>query len=193
MIEPVRGDILKADVQAVVNTVNCVGVMGRGIALQFRKAYPDNFKAYKSVCDQKELIPGKMFVFEREDLFNPKFIINFPTKRHWRGKSRMKDIETGLISLVEEVHKRKIRSIAIPPLGSGLGGLHWPDVRARIENAFAQLLDVRVLLYEPIGSPAAEKMAKEKKPPRLTIGRAVFLGLMRRYLAAVNGSLHHAS
>ena len=93
------GDILQADAEALVNTVNCVGIMGRGVALQFKNAYPENFKAYEAACAGKEVQPGRMFVFETGQLTNPKYIINFPTKRHWRGKSRMEDIEAGLKAL----------------------------------------------------------------------------------------------
>ena len=116
MIEFKTGDILRADVEALVNTVNCVGIMGRGIALQFKNDFPENFKAYEAACARDAVHPGKMFVFETRTLTNPKFIINFPTKRHWRGKSRMEDIDSGLKALVEEIHTRGIRSIAIPPL-----------------------------------------------------------------------------
>ena len=185
MIEQKQGDILKANAEALVNTVNCVGIMGRGIALQFRKAFPENFKAYKAACDQKRLHTGMTLVHDMNSMMNPRFIINFPTKRHWKGKSRMEDIEAGLKALVEEVHRREIRSIAIPPLGCGLGGLDWEDVRPRIEEAFRSLPDVHVLLFEPKGAPAVEKMVIEKKKPRMTVGRASLLGLMRRYLAAV--------
>lgn len=94
-----------------------------------------------------------------ERLIPPRYIINFPTKRHWRGKSRLEDIETGLGDLVDVIQRYKIRSIAIPPLGSGLGGLDWREVRHRIEKAFAPLTDVRVVVYEPAGPPAAENMA----------------------------------
>ena len=121
MIELTQGDILHADAEALVNTVNCVGVMGRGIALQFKKAFPENFKRYKAVCDKKELQPGKMFIHDLNRLLNPRYVINFPTKRHWKGKSRMEDIEAGLKALVAEVCQRNIHSIAIPPLGCGLG------------------------------------------------------------------------
>ena len=110
-----QGDILQADAEALVNTVNCVGVMGRGIALQFKKRFPDNFKHYKAVCDKKELQPGKMFINDLNRLYNPRYVVNFPTKRHWKGKSRMEDIESGLQALVADVRKRDIRSIAIPP------------------------------------------------------------------------------
>ncbi len=123
MIQYMQGDILQAETEALVNTVNCVGVMGRGIALMFKNAFPDNFKAYAAACKRGEVQPGHMFVFETGRLIHPHYIINFPTKRHWRGKSRIEDIETGLTALVQEIKLRNIHSIAIPPLGSGLGGV----------------------------------------------------------------------
>jgi O-acetyl-ADP-ribose deacetylase (regulator of RNase III) len=182
MLTLMRGDILKADAEALVNTVNCVGFMGRGIAMQFRKAFPENFKAYEAACERQEVAPGRMFVTETGRLTGPKCVINFPTKRHWRGKSRVEDIESGLVALVREIEQRGIRSVAIPPLGCGLGGLDWTDVRPRIERAFAYLPNVRVLLYEPGGAPAGDQMVKSKNVPRLTVGRAVLVGLMDRYL-----------
>ncbi len=185
MIEIARGDILRTEAEALVNTVNCVGVMGRGIALQFKRAYPENFKAYAAACKRGEVAPGRMFVFERGGFLSPKYIINFPTKRHWRGKSRMEDIEAGLVALVDEVRRRGIQSIAIPPLGSGLGELDWNEVRTKIETTLQRLPDVRVLLFEPTGTPAPERMVKGKRRPRMTVGRAALLGLMNRYLAAV--------
>ena len=185
MINLTQGDILKADVEALVNTVNCIGVMGRGIALQFSKAFPENSKVYKAACDKKQLHPGMMLVCDLNRFENPRYVINFPTKRHWKGKSRIEDIESGLKALIKEVHKRNIHSIAIPPLGCGLGGLNWEQVRPMIENAFETLPDVNVLLYEPTGAPAAEVMVKEKKIPKMTVGRAALISLMRRYLAAV--------
>ena len=133
MIVYKRGDIIAEDAEALVNTVNCVGIMGRGIALQFKNAFPENFKAYEAACRRGEVQPGRMFVFATQQLTNPRFIINFPTKRHWRGRSRLSDIDAGLDSLVDEIRARRIRSIAIPPLGTGLGGLSWLDVRPRIE------------------------------------------------------------
>lgn len=185
MIKLMQGDILKADVEALVNTVNCIGVMGRGIALQFSKAFPENSKVYKSACDKKQLHPGMMLVCGLNRFENPQYVINFPTKRHWKGKSRIEDIESGLKVLIEEVRKRDIHSIAIPPLGCGLGGLNWEQVRPMIENAFESLPNMNVLLYEPAGAPAAEIMVKENKVPNMTVGRAALLGLMRRYLEAV--------
>ena len=158
MIEPTGGNILKDDAEALVNTVNCVGVMGKGIALQFKKAFPGNFKAYAAACRREEVTPGRMFVFETGRMFNPRYIINFPTKRHWRGKSRYEDIESGLRALVRVVRHRQIRSIAVPPLGSGLGGLQWGRVKSMIEEAFEDMPDVRVKLYEPTGSPDAKDM-----------------------------------
>ncbi len=181
MIEPTRGNILKDDAEALVNTVNCVGVMGKGIALQFKKAFPENCKAYEAACRREEVRPGRMFVFETEQMFNPRYIINFPTKRNWRGKSRYEDIESGLQALVQEVRARRIRSIAIPPLGSGLGGLQWGRVKGMIEAAFADMPDVRVKLYEPKGSPDAKDMPVGTTKPKMTVARALLIKLMKQY------------
>src|SRR5271163_799270 len=125
MIRFATGDILKADAEALVNTVNCVGIMGRGIALQFKNAFPANFKAYAAACKREEVQPGQMFVYATGTMTNPKWIINFPTKRHWRGKSRIEDIEAGLQALVADLKRLKIKSVAVPPLGCGNGGLDW--------------------------------------------------------------------
>jgi O-acetyl-ADP-ribose deacetylase (regulator of RNase III) len=182
MIRFTSGDILSAEAEALVNTVNCVGVMGRGIALQFKKAFPENFKAYASACKREQVQPGHMFVFETGEMTNPRFIINFPTKRHWKGKSRMEDVETGLVELVDDVIRLKIKSIAIPPLGCGLGGLDWTEVRPKIEQAFAPLNDVAVYVFEPDGAPSSDKMVHNKEIPDMTVGRAALIGLMNRYL-----------
>ena len=120
MIEFRKGNILAADAEALVNTVNCVGIMGRGIALQFKNVFPENFKSWLAACKRNEVMPGKMFAFETGALTNPHYIINFPTKRHWKGKSRMEDIDAGLVALADEIKARNIRSIAVPALGSGL-------------------------------------------------------------------------
>jgi O-acetyl-ADP-ribose deacetylase (regulator of RNase III) len=183
MIQFLSGDILKSDAEALVNTVNCVGIMGRGIALQFKNAYPENFKAYAAACQREEVQPGRMFVFETGQLTPPRYIINFPTKRHWRGKSRIQDIESGLKALVEVIRARAIRSIAIPPIGSGLGGLDWKkQVRPLIERSLAALHDVDVFVYEPEGAPASDTMAHRRDVPEMTAGRAALIGLMDRYL-----------
>lgn len=185
MIEYRTGDILQADAEALVNTVNCVGVMGRGIALQFKNAYPKNFQAYEKACAREEVQPGRMFVFETGQLTNPKYIINFPTKRHWRGKSRVEDIETGLKALAEEIRKRQIRSVAVPPLGSGLGGLDWRDVRPRIEKALSDLEDVRIIVFEPHATPEARTATRSREVPSMTAGRAALVVLMHRYLGGL--------
>jgi O-acetyl-ADP-ribose deacetylase (regulator of RNase III) len=182
MIEYIRGNILHSDAEALVNTVNCVGVMGRGIALQFKNAYPDNFKAYASACQRNDVQPGRMFVFATGELGNPKYIINFPTKRHWRGKSRMEDIEAGLTDLANVIERLDIASIAIPPLGSGLGGLCWEEVRPRIDTALQQLSKTRIFIYEPAGAPASDKMIHKGEPPKMTAGRAALVELISRYL-----------
>ena len=120
MFEYKTGNILQEQTDAIINTVNCVGIMGRGIALQFKQMYPENFKAYKQACDKGEVEPGKMFIYNSGLLFNPKYIINFPTKRHWKGKSRVQDIKSGLVALKDDIINYKIKSIAYLLLGVGL-------------------------------------------------------------------------
>lgn len=182
MIEYTTGDILRSDADALVNTVNCVGVMGRGIALQFKRAYPGNFKAYAAACKREEVRPGRMFVHATGQLAPPRLIINFPTKRHWRANSRIEDIDAGLVDLVTAIREHNICSIAVPPLGAGLGGLDWQDVRARIEQALSGLDDVDVQVYEPKGAPASNNMTPTRKVPQMTPGRAALVELMQRYL-----------
>lgn len=181
MIEYTTGDLLTAKTEAIVNTVNCVGVMGRGIALQFKKKFPENFKAYAAACENKEIKPGYMHVHEREDMFFPRYIINFPTKNHWQAKSKMGDIETGLDDLVQVVKNKKISSIAIPPLGSGLGGLNWLDVKKKIEEKLSHLEDVQILVYEP-SAVAEHKTIATHQAPRMTQGRAALVVLMQSYI-----------
>ena len=186
MIRYVEGDIVESQADALVNTVNCVGVMGRGIALQFKEAFPGNFKAYAAACKRGEVRPGRMFVYETGELTGPRYIINFPTKVHWRGKSRIEYIESGLEALVAEVRERDdIRSIAIPPLGTGLGGLAWTEVRPLIDRAMDELPDVDVEVYEPAGVPTTARARVARPRPTLTPGRAALVGLMNRYLAAL--------
>jgi len=185
VIQPTQGNILNADVEALVNTVNTVGIMGRGIALQFRKAFPENFKAYVLACQAQQVQLGKMFVHDLGRLYNPRFIINFPTKSHWKNNSRIEDIQTGLFDLINVLQQRQIRSIAIPPLGCGLGGLNWAEVRPLILAAFQSLPQVNVLLFEPIEVAPTPVIVRQNKPPAMTVGRAALLSLMRRYLMAV--------
>jgi O-acetyl-ADP-ribose deacetylase (regulator of RNase III) len=185
MIEYKKGNILAENVEAVVNTVNCVGIMGRGIALQFKNTFPGNFKAYAAACKLNEVQPGRMFIYETGRLTNPLYIINFPTKRHWKGKSRMEDIDDGLVALAEEIRNRKIRSIAIPPLGSGLGGLDWSKVRPRVEAALIGLDGVKVVIFEPSEVHADERANSSSDAPKMTAGRAALVGLMHRYLSGL--------
>lgn len=182
MIRFTRGDLLNSDAEAIVNTVNCVGIMGRGIALQFKKLYPENFKAYAAACTLGEVTPGKMFIFETGEMTNPKYIINFPTKRHWKGNSKLEDIENGLVALTQDVRRLGIKSIALPPLGSGLGGLPWLATKERIIQAFEDITDVDVLVFEP--HVDSDRMARHKRrsAPPLTPYRAALVLLMDRYV-----------
>ena len=184
MITFTAGDILKAEADALVNTVNCVGVMGRGIALQFKHAFPANFKAYAQACARGEVQPGRMFIVET-GMMAPRYIINFPTKRHWRGKSRMDDVEDGLRALVVDIERLRIQTIAVPPLGAGLGGLAWDSVKASIVQALGGLSETRVIVYEPVGTPDAAVMARTREVPNMTAGRAALVVLMHRYLAGL--------
>lgn len=181
-IKLMRGDLLKQDdVDAIVNTVNCVGVMGKGIALQFKNKWPANFRAYDAACKAKEVRPGHMFIHDTGGLVKPNFIINFPTKDHWRGKSKIEFIRDGLADLVQQVCRLGIRSIAIPPLGCGNGGLDWEVVRPMIESAFALVPDVEVRLFEPTGAPDPKSMEVRTERPRMTPGRAAILKLLETY------------
>lgn len=180
MIEYKQGNLLQEHTEALVNTVNCVGVMGKGIALQFKQAFPENFKQYKKACDGKEVQPGQMFTTSTGKLF-PKYIINFPTKRHWRGKSKIEDIESGLKALVEEVKRFDIKSLAIPPLGCGNGGLNWKQVKPMITKSFAELPDIKVVIFEPGGAPVADKIKVATKKPNMTLARALFIQLLEIY------------
>lgn len=176
-----QGNLLHDEAEALVNTVNCVGIMGKGIALQFKQAYPDVFTEYEKACRREEVQPGKMHIVETKTLFNPKYIINFPTKRHWKNKSRMEDIESGLVDLIKVIKELNIKSIAVPPLGCGNGGLRWVEVQPKIEAAFEQLLDVEVHLYQPAGSPKPDKIKIGTSRPKMTRSRALFLMLMNDY------------
>ncbi|HEV8651483.1 MAG TPA: macro domain-containing protein [Actinomycetes bacterium] len=181
MIEEISGDLLKADADALVNTVNTVGVMGKGIALQFKQAFPANYEAYRRACQRGEVELGRMFVFPTGQL-RPRFIINFPTKQHWRSRSRLADIEVGLADLVRVIRERGIASLAVPPLGVGNGGLPWVQVRPLIHEALGHLPEVNVLLYAPSGAPAPEEMQVATKRPTMTPSRATLVGILDRYI-----------
>ena len=147
MIRFVRGDLLAAPAEALVNPVNCVGVMGRGLALAFKAAFPENFAAYAAACRAKEVATGRMFVFKRQA--SPRWIVNFPTKRHFRTPSKLEWIEDGLIDLRRVIVDMKIASIAVPALGCGLGGLDWLVVRPLIVDALDPIEGLEVHLHEP--------------------------------------------
>lgn len=183
MIEPGSGNLLDANADALVNTVNTDGVMGKGIALQFKKAFPENFALYERACRNGEVKVGEVFVC-RTVLPAPRFILNFPTKKHWRNPSRLSYVRDGLVDLVAKVRDLSIRSLALPPLGCGAGGLDWAEVRPLIVQAFAALPEVRVLLFEPQRPPCPEAMPNRTPRPAMTPGRAAVLGLMARYLRA---------
>lgn len=179
MISYTQGNLLDADVEAVVNTVNTVGVMGKGIALMFKEAFPKNFEEYAAACKKGEVQVGRMFVTERQELMGPKWIINFPTKKHWRHRSKMEWIVDGLHDLKRVIEDNHIRSIALPPLGSGNGGLDWHDVRPHIEAALASLSDIEVIVYEPTSK--YQNVAKRSGVQELTPARAMVAELVRRY------------
>lgn len=181
MITSENGNLLHADAEALVNTVNTVGVMGKGIALQFKKAYPAMFTAYERACKNGDVQLGHMHVWETGAREGPQFVINFPTKGHWRAPSRLADIVAGLGDLVEVVQKYQITSIAIPPLGCGNGGLDWADVEPLIVGAFDDLADVTVKLYPPHGAPVAAEMPNATTRPPMTTGRAALVALLARY------------
>lgn len=181
MLHEGHGNLLEADAEALVNTVNTVGVMGTGIALQFKRAYPEMFKAYAAACKRGEVRLGKVHVWPTDAMTGPRYIINFPTKSHWKARSKLRDIENGLVDLVKVVRDLGITSIAVPPLGCGQGGLRWSDVRALIENAFKTEADVEVIIYPPEATPAAADMATNTKRPNMTKGKAALVELVSTY------------
>lgn len=179
MISYTQGNLLEAKVEALVNTVNTVGVMGKGIALMFKERFPDNMKAYAKACKAKEVKTGKMFVTETNELLAPRWIINFPTKQHWRSKSQMQWIIDGLADLRFFIINNKVQSIAIPPLGAGNGGLNWPEVKQHIVAALSDLDNVDIIIYEP--SNEYQNVKKATGIEKLTPARALIAELVRRY------------
>ena len=168
MMKVIEGNLLAAPTEALVNTVNTVGIMGRGIALQFKQAYPAMFRDYERACKAGKVELGKVRVFDLGGLVGgPRWIINFPTKGHWRADSRMADIEAGLKDLVATIRRLRIHSIAIPPLGCGNGGLDWNEVRPRIEAALAEAPEVEALVYAPGGTPTAAEMPVRTARPKI--------------------------
>lgn len=181
MLETRTGNLLKANVEALVNTVNCEGVMGKGIALQFKQAYPDAFKTYYAACKSGEMQLGKVQIIFLSQMEYPRFIINFPTKGHWKSRSRIADIEAGLDDLVRAIKEHDIHSIALPPLGCGNGGLSWSEVKPLIERKLSMLENVNIQVFPPSGAPIAEQMPIGTKSPNMTPVKSVLLTMMGGY------------
>lgn len=179
MIRYTQGNLLDAGTEALVNTVNEVGVMGKGIALMFREAFPDNARAYEEACGRGEVRVGRMFVVQNNDLTGPRWIINFPTKKHWRQPSRLDWVRDGLRDLVRVLAEQRIRSVALPPLGCGNGGLEWMHVRREIEAKLSELPDLEVVVFEP--TDAYQNAPKREGVEELTPARALIAELVRRY------------
>lgn len=180
MIRFTTGNLLDASAEALVNTVNEVGVMGKGIALMFRERFPENTRRYTEASQAKQVRVGKMFVTETGEFF-PRWIINFPTKKHWRNPSKLAWVQEGLEDLVRVVRERGIQSIALPPLGCGNGGLAWADVRPLIEAAMAELPQVHAIVYKP--TEAYQNAPKLSGVEALTPARALIVELVWRYAA----------
>ncbi len=175
-----EGNLLEADVDALINTVNTVGVMGKGIALQFKNAFPANFKSYAKACKTDGVELGKMFVFDNGQLTSPRWIVNFPTKGHWRSKSRLADVESGLDDLRRTIAELGITSIAVPPLGCGNGGLDWADIHLLILDKLDGL-GIDVHIFGPAGAPAAQDMIVSTPRPPLTPGKAALVAIVDDY------------
>ncbi len=173
-IEYKNGNMFDEPTEAIVNTVNCVGVMGKGVALEFKRRWPENFKAYKRLCDDKALAPGQMFIFDNNGFLDNgkhRYLINFPTKQHWRSKSKIEYVKDGLVDFVKQVRDLGIRSVALPPLGCGNGGLDWDNVRPLIEEAVAELPDVHFVIFGP-AADQSDQPEQAQIPNDLTIRRA---------------------
>ncbi|MBS1026843.1 type II toxin-antitoxin system antitoxin DNA ADP-ribosyl glycohydrolase DarG [Gluconobacter albidus] len=189
-----KGDMFAEPVEALVNTVNCVGVMGKGVALEFKNRWPANFRAYKSLCDVKGLQPGKMFVFDTKELFaseGPRYLINFPTKAHWRSQSKMEYIENGLDALVAAIQEYAITSIAIPPLGCGNGGLDWSEVQPLIESKLSVLNGVNIVLFAPQQAGDSPEHVYSGLP--MTFPRAILLKALNDLERYFDGSFDRIS
>jgi O-acetyl-ADP-ribose deacetylase (regulator of RNase III) len=179
MMKFLQGNLLDAPTQALVNTVNTVGVMGKGIALMFKEAFPVNFRAYEEAAKRNEIQVGKMFVTESHSFDGPRWLINFPTKKHWRHPSKLEWIQEGLKDLRNVIVEKGIQSIALPPLGCGNGGLDWAVVRPEIERSLGALSDVDVWVFEP--TPQYQNIAKRSGVLKLTPARVLVAEMIRRY------------
>jgi O-acetyl-ADP-ribose deacetylase (regulator of RNase III)/uncharacterized protein YwgA len=183
MIRFITGNLLESDAEALVNTVNTVGVMGKGIALQFKEAFPENYRIYRDVCKAKEFNTGTVLVVKEETTLGSKYIVNFPTKAHWKGKSKYEYLADGLIALKAALIEHNIKSIAIPPLGCGNGGLDWTRVKAMIETSLKDV-SADVIVYQPNAKISTILRTQDKKKEvNLTPARAMLLYLLFRYEA----------
>lgn len=178
MITFTQGNLLEARVEALVNTVNTVGVMGKGIALMFKERFAENFRRYAAACKAREVQTGKMFVTPVHELDGPRWIVNFPTKQHWRSPSRLEWVQEGLQDLRRFLLEQHIQSVAIPPLGAGNGGLEWAKVREQITQTLGDL-DIEILVFEPTSQ--YQNVAKRTGVEKLTPARALIAELVRRY------------
>lgn len=178
MIRFMQGNLLEAKAEALVNTVNTVGVSGKGIALMFKDTYPENFRAYQAASKAGRIAPGGLFITERLDMLGPRYIINFATKQHWRHRSKLAWIREGLDALRHEIEERNIRSVAIPPLGAGNGGLQWEDVKPLIVAALRDL-DCEIIVFEP--TQTYQNVVKRHGVEKLTPARALMAEMIRRY------------
>lgn len=179
MITYTTGDLFEAQTEAIVNTVNTVGIMGKGIALQFKQRFPDNYFIYKKACDQNLLKIGDLLITENNSLFF-KYIINFPTKEHWRNPSKYEYVEKGLDALIEEIRKRNIKSVALPPLGAGNGKLDWEKVKEILNEKLIVLPEVDFIIFEPQARFEARDNIK-KAADNLTPIRAMLLDSFEHY------------
>lgn len=189
-----NGDMFSEPVEALVNTVNCVGIMGKGVALEFKKRWPANFNEYKKLCDAKKLTPGQMFVFDTKELFTlegPRFLINFPTKAHWRSKSKISYIEDGLDALVNAIQEHSIKSIAIPPLGCGNGGLNWAEVKPLMISKLTKLGGVDIVVFPPKDAIDEPEHVHSKLP--MTYPRAMLLKSLNELEEFFDGSFDRIS
>ncbi len=179
MLNYTQGNLLLAQTEAIVNTVNTVGVMGKGIALMFRETFPRNMAAYAAACKAGEVNIGTMFVTETNELSGPKWVINFPTKKHWRQPSKLEWIKEGLQDLRKVLIEKSIHSISLPPLGCGNGGLEWAEVKPEIEKALGDLTNIEIVIYEPVGT--YQNQPKLVGDLKLTPARAMVAEAVRRY------------
>lgn len=179
MIRYTTGNLLDEPAEALVNTVNTVGVMGKGIALMFKEKFPENTKLYERACASDSVAPGSIFATKNSDMFGPRWILNFATKKHWRHPSKIEWIRSGLQELRDFIQSNDVKSIAIPPLGAGNGGLRWEDVRLEIDRALSDIPEIEIVVFEPTSK--YQNVAKRAGVEKLTPARAMIAEIVRQY------------